>query len=81
MMGFCARIAMPRWQSWLAPSACVADSWITPLCSNEYVAELGKLEAAKDDMIGGGQPVELAVELLRCVVGQICCCSRLQRAF
>lgn len=38
-----------------------------PACSNEYVAELGKLEAAKDDMIGGGQPVELAVELLRCV--------------
>lgn len=37
-----------------------------PACSNEYVAELGKLEAAKDDMIGGGQPVELAVELLRC---------------
>ncbi|PRW33561.1 mediator of RNA polymerase II transcription subunit 10b [Chlorella sorokiniana] len=34
---------------------------------NEYVAELGKLEAAKDDMIGGGQPVELAVELLRAV--------------
>lgn len=36
------------------------------MCSNEYVAELGRLEAVKDDMSANGQPVELAVELLRC---------------
>lgn len=36
-----------------------------PPCSNEYIAELGKLEGVKDNMIGGGQPVELAVELLK----------------
>ena len=34
-------------------------------CSNEYVEELGRLEGVKDNMTGGGQPVELAVELDR----------------
>lgn len=38
-------------------------------CSNEYVEELGRLEGVKDNMTGGGQPVELAVELLRYVCG------------
>ena len=36
-------------------------------CSNEYVEEMGRLEGVKDNMTGGGQPVELAVELLRWV--------------
>ncbi len=36
-----------------------------PLRSNEYIEELGKLEGVKDNMVGGGLPVELAVELLR----------------
>lgn len=40
------------------------DSLSLP-CSNEYIKELGGLEATKDDMIANGQPVELAVELLR----------------
>jgi hypothetical protein len=31
------------------------------------VEELGRLEGVKDNMTGGGQPVELAVELLRWV--------------
>ncbi|KAL4423221.1 hypothetical protein ABPG77_000013 [Micractinium sp. CCAP 211/92] len=34
---------------------------------NEYIEELGKLEGVKDNMVGGGLPVELAVELLRAV--------------
>jgi hypothetical protein len=35
-----------------------------PARSNEYIQALGALEAVKDDMISGGQPVELAVELI-----------------
>ena len=35
-------------------------------CRNEYVEALKQLDAVKDGMVGGGQPVELAVELLRC---------------
>ena len=64
------------------PPACrAADSRLnTPrspspagsLCSNEYVAELGRLEGVKDNMTGGGQPVELAAELLRWVGGWVC---------
>ncbi|KAL4434309.1 hypothetical protein ABPG75_000750 [Micractinium tetrahymenae] len=34
---------------------------------NQYVEELGKLDGVKDNMVGGGLPVELAVELLRAV--------------
>ncbi|KAL4860169.1 Mediator of RNA polymerase II transcription subunit 10b [Chlorella vulgaris] len=34
---------------------------------NEYIQALGALEAVKDDMISGGQPVELAVELIKAV--------------
>jgi len=49
-----------------------------PLCRNEYITELGKLEAAKDDMIGGGQPVELAVELLRCKCKSFRMCGWIQ---
>jgi hypothetical protein len=33
--------------------------------SNEYIDSLAKLESVKDGMVGGGQPVELAVELLK----------------
>lgn len=36
-------------------------------CSNEYLDSLAKLEEVKDGMVGGGQPVELAVELLKWV--------------
>ncbi|EFN51713.1 hypothetical protein CHLNCDRAFT_54921 [Chlorella variabilis] len=34
---------------------------------NEYIEELTKLDAVKDNMIGAGQQAELAVELLRAV--------------
>lgn len=55
--------------TWLRPSPCDVTTHASAPSprnrSNEYIAELGKLEAAKGDMIGGGQPVELAVELLR----------------
>lgn len=36
-------------------------------CSNQYIEALGKLDGVKDNMVGGGLPVDLAVELLRWV--------------
>lgn len=48
---------------------CGGDRWAcvvpTRPRSNEYIEELTKLDAVKDNMIGAGQQAELAVELLR----------------
>lgn len=47
-------------------------------CSNQYIEDLGKLEGVKDNMVGGGLPVELAVELLRWAVAPGLLAARLR---